>query len=93
MAWRTITLKIVFSTVGPSVFRGLWFVGVFGSEEVICYAILMIRFNLDIQIQDGRHLQNGSFQTSDPISENTWKYIGHTKVFDLCLKQKTFKKI
>ena len=37
---------------------GLWFVGVFGAEVVIHNVILMIRFSFELQLQDGRHLEN-----------------------------------
>ena len=40
----------------------------------------MIALKFDLQIQDSRHLENGSFQTFGPIAQNTWKYISHKMV-------------
>ena len=41
----------------------LWFVGVFEGEEVVFDVIMMIRLSFDIQIQDVRHLENGSLKS------------------------------
>ena len=65
--------------------------GAFEGEEVVFDVILMIRLSFDIQIQNVRHLESGSFK-SVALFHKTHENEPVTKVYNLYPKQNTTKR-